>query len=117
MKPPRWTAEQWGRWNGVLLAREMNRCACCGAMLRGRVERHHRQRRAIGGDRLSNLICLLPEHHAAVHAHPEDSREKGLIVSSYAEDPAAAPLLLWGTTWVRLTDNPDMYRVVYSPAL
>lgn len=114
--PPRWTADQWEANNPRLLARDQFRCCCCGVPLRGRVERHHRQRRRVGGDRFSNLICLLPEHHAAAHANPVESRRTGLIVSAYEEFPNRVPLLLWGTHWVTLQDTPHYTVLPSAPA-
>lgn len=97
------TPEEWDQATLLLWARCRDRCEACGQPLGGRMERHHRQRRAVGGDRLSNLVALHPQPgcHADVHAHPEKSRERGLIVSSYAPDPALVPLVLPdGTAWL-----------------
>lgn len=55
-------------------------------------ERHHRQRRQVGGDRLANVILLHPACHQYVTEHPDEAMAFGLIVSSYAEDPAAVPM-------------------------
>lgn len=57
------------------------------------LEYHHRQARAMGGskrplDVAANLLHLHRGCHAYVHAHPEWSRERGYIVSQYAETPA-----------------------------
>jgi hypothetical protein len=67
-------------------------------------ERHHRQRREVGGDRLSNLLLLHPNCHALVHAHPEESRDKGWIVSAFARDPAIVPVAVGGA-WYWLDDH------------
>jgi hypothetical protein len=99
---PRWTAEQWEQANAQLMARCGGRCECCGEPLTA-VERHHRKRRRDGGDRLSNVLMLLPEHHARWTVQPERARELGLIVS-VSEEPDEIPLLWRGTSW-RLLDD------------
>ena len=72
--------------------------------LGGRAERHHRQRRAVGGDRLCNLLLVLPEHHTDIHRAPERSRTNGWIVSAYEPDPAVVPVLM-GDHWWYLDDD------------
>lgn len=102
----RWTTIEWHEATLTLLLRAGHRCEACGVRLTGQdeVARHHRQRRAVGGDRLSNLVVVHGECHRKVHAHPELARQTGLIVSSYVTDPASAPLQQWGRTWVLLDD-------------
>lgn len=87
----------------LLQARSSLRCECCGQPLRGRVERHHRARRRDGGDRLANLVYLLPEHHAWWTDHPEEARARGLVVSAW-RDPAGVAVLT-GRGWVYLDDR------------
>jgi hypothetical protein len=64
------------------------------------LERHHRQKRITGGDRLANIVALHTACHAWVHAHPAEARESGLIVSSYAADPSEVPVMIGGTLWL-----------------
>lgn len=98
---PRWTAEDWANANPLLMARSNGCCEHCGRPLNGRVERHHRQRRQVGGDRLSNILMLLPEHHAYLTEHPEEARANGWVVSSHGPDGAPDP----ATVPVRLPDG------------
>jgi hypothetical protein len=58
------------------------------------VERAHRQRRTVGGDRLANILMLCPMCHAWSHAHPTEAMERGLIVSAFAVDPADVPVTM-----------------------
>ena len=105
---PRWTAEQWEDATPVLLHRQGGRCARCGQPLTDRVERHHRQRREVGGDRYANLLALHPSCHAWAHAHPEEARANGWIVSAHAPDPATVAVYLPGLTgwaWWYLDDR------------
>lgn len=69
------------------------------------MERHHRQRRRDGGDRLSNLLAVLPECHGEIHSHPALAREHGWIVSAFAADPARVEVLQWGEQRVTFTDD------------
>lgn len=87
----------------LLQARAGGRCECCGELLLGRCERHHRMRRRDGGDRLANLLVLLPACHAHWTAHPDEARLRGIIVPTYSS-PEAAPVLWRGSSWLRLTD-------------
>lgn len=96
----------------LLQARARGRCDCCGKPLDGRCERHHRMRRRDGGDRLSNLLVLRPECHHYWTAHPEEARERGLIVSALGGlDPAAEPVLLHGLRRVLLGDGGEVVEV------
>lgn len=83
----------------MLWTRCHSRCEVCDRMLIGSAERHHRQRREVGGDRYANLILIHPECHTWVHAHPYEAREKGWIVSAYA-DPLSVPVFSLGRWWV-----------------
>jgi len=101
VKPERWTFVEWEAATRTLLQRARNKCECCGRVLHGRAERHHRQRRGVGGDSLDNLVLVHVGCHAWAHAHPEEARADGLIVSSYGSF-ADTPLHQWGTRWVML---------------
>ena len=68
-------------------------------------ERHHRQRRQVGGDRLSNLLALHSLCHRYITEHPTEAEANGWIVSSHgpggvAPDPAAAPVRIRGALWL-----------------
>jgi hypothetical protein len=94
----------WEHLNGVLFARAAGRCEQCGEALTGDVERAHRQRRRDGGDRASNVLLVHAACHRWQHAHPQDAQRWGWQVSSYAGDPAAVPVRLWGGASVLLDD-------------
>jgi 5-methylcytosine-specific restriction endonuclease McrA len=102
----RWAADEWHEATLTLLLRAGHLCEACGVRLVNgdEVARHHRQRRAVGGDRLSNVVVLHGECHRSVHSHPELARRTGLIVSSYVTEPETVPLQQWGRRWVRLDD-------------
>jgi len=113
---PRWVADEWEEASAALLHRSKGRCEHCGKDLLGRAERHHRMRRRDGGDRLSNLLLVLPEHHTDIHREPSRSMAYGWIVPAVAlsvvlandlvvpcEDPATVPVLL-GDRWWLLDD-------------
>ncbi len=106
-RPPRWNSVEWDAASMTLWARARDLCEApvCGKPLNGTMERHHRQRRAIGGDRLSNLLALHPGCHQWITEHPAEARDAGVIVSAYAPDPAAVPLLTPDGTYVLLTDD------------
>ena len=112
--PPRWTQAEWDEATLVLWQRAQDRCEHCGKPLRGRMSRHHRQRRAVGGDRYANLLVLLPACHGDIHASPASSRDNGWIVSAFVDDPADIPVLLWGGRTVRLDDDGNAV-VVHMP--
>jgi HNH endonuclease len=100
----RWSADQWMHATLTLNMRQRGRCPACGRSLDNDVARHHRQRRRDGGDTLSNLVMLHTACHRWVHAHPEEARELGLIVS-FAGAPLNAPLYVRGRGWVLLDDE------------
>lgn len=102
---PQWTAEDWETANPLLLTRCAGRCEKCGHDLGNTMERHHRQRREVGGDRLANLVALHPACHQWVHAHPEEARANGWIVSAHDPDPAAVPVRIGGWLWVLRDDG------------
>lgn len=102
---PRWDAEQWSGGRDAVLARAAWRCECCGEdLLYAGVEIHHRVRRRDGGDRLSNLLALIPEHHTRWTANPAEAIARGIIVPTHAE-PDSVPVLWRGTSWSILTDD------------
>ena len=102
--PQRWAPEEWDTATDALMQRDGGRCLWCGKMLDNRGERHHRQRRRDGGDRLSNLVMLHPEHHREVHAHPEEARRRGFIVA-FASDPLIVPIEAKGGRTFLLMDD------------
>lgn len=117
--PRRRTAPQedrawWEGANTALFVRSGGCCEHCGQPLNGRVERHHRQRRQVGGDRLANLLYLLPEHHAWITEHPAEALDAGWIVSTHGPDgppdPATVPVRLPSGLWL-LDDDGGMDRV------
>ena len=110
---PRGDADWWAWANPLLLARCRDRCDRCGQPLAGQMERHHRQRREVGGDRLANLLALHPRCHAYITEHPEEARANGWIVSAHAPDPSTVPVRLsvgGGLLW--LLDDDGGRRVV-----
>lgn len=106
---PQWTAAQWVEADQALVARSGGRCECCGRRLDpgDRWERHHRQRRQVGGDRLANLLRLRGRCHRYWTEHPRLAMDRGLIVSAHAADPATVPVLTVGVVarWVLLNDE------------
>jgi hypothetical protein len=85
------------------MARDDYRCFRCGVLLAhvwAGYSCHHRQTRAVGPDTPDNRIMLCgsgssPHCHQYVHAHPEESRDNGWIVSRHADDPGAVPVRHW----------------------
>jgi hypothetical protein len=78
----------------VVRQRDEGHCMRCGVMVGANGELHHRRRRGTGEDphSLANVITLCggPAHagcHQWVHAHPNEAREGGFIVSTYPEIP------------------------------
>jgi len=61
---------------------------------------HHRMRRRDGGHDMWNLVLLDRACHSWVHAHPEESREQGFIISAYMDvnEARAVPLVNWKGT-------------------
>lgn len=107
--------EWWSTANMLLALRSGERCEHCGVLLNGRAERHHRQRRQVGGDRLSNLLLLLPEHHTWITEHPAEALEAGWIVSTYGPDgtpdPATVPVRIAGQFLWLLDDHGGKERL------
>lgn len=107
---PQEDAAWWEAANVALFARSGGLCEHCGTPLNGRVERHHRQRRQVGGDRLSNLLYLLPEHHTYITEHPTEAMANGFIVSTHgpggvAPNPEEVPVRLFGRMLWLLDDH------------
>ena len=79
----------WERQNGL--------CArCFDPMQADRWEAHHRVRRAVLGWCPCNIVGLHPRCHTqgplAVHDHPADARDRGLIVSPFDGQPQLVQL-------------------------
>lgn len=108
---PRWTMEEWQHATMALLARCGSRCERCGHPLGNELERHHRQRREVGGDRLCNLMALHSACHKQITEHPEEAREQGWIVSANgliggAPNPETVPVRLPdGYLWLLRDDG------------
>jgi hypothetical protein len=92
-KPFRMSADEWQTARVELAIRSRGRCECCGVPLRGRAQAHHRKLKSRGGgDEMENLLYVLPEHHALIHANPAWAAAHGYMVSSMW-DPAEVPVL------------------------
>lgn len=105
VKRPKFTPVQWEEATMLLWARCRDRCEWCGQPLNGEMVRHHRMRRAVGGDRLANLVALHDRCHKTIHAEPEVATMTGHIISSYHQNLAAVPIRLPdGRAWL-LHDN------------
>lgn len=106
---PEFTRAEWDAATMTLWHRSLGRCECgCGRPIAENAERHHRQRRAVGGDRLSNLVLLLPACHTRVHREPEWARTLGLIIAANTvptPDPTAVPLTVEGRRWLLRDDG------------
>lgn len=111
---PRWTPEDWTVATVNLLSRDHGSCPRCGDRIRDKAERHHRQRRTVGGDRYANLLLLHPACHQWITEHPTEARERGWIVSAHGADPADVPVVFTGTpvpsVWL-LADDGTRERV------
>lgn len=107
---PQADAEWWAEATMLLLGRSGSRCERCGKPLAGAMERHHRQRRRDGGDRLSNLLALHPSCHQWITEHPAEAREHGWIVSASNPDPSRMPVMIAGGWWL-LDDLGGKIRV------
>ena len=82
-------------------------CVRCGGQ---DTDTHHRQRRAVGGHWVYNMIRLCRICHGYVHANPAAAREVGWIVGTWVKDPGAVPMQKWtgrefGLQWCRLDDD------------
>lgn len=103
---PRFDTAQWDEASMLLAARCRMLCEICGD--ERPTERHHRQRRRDGGDRLANLLFLCTECHRRITDRPESetqARELGYIVRALGlAQPEDLPVFQWGSTWVLLDD-------------
>lgn len=102
---PREGAEWWAEATMALLRRCGYLCERCSQPLGNNLERHHRQRREVGGDRLANLLALHSECHRYITEHPEEAEANGWIVSTHgpggvAPDPAGAKVRIRGFWWL-----------------
>ena len=104
---PRWTAAEWDTNGRLLEARAAGQCEWCLDLLGGRVERHHRQRRRDGGDRLANLVLVHAHCHRHITEHPREATATGHIVRT-GHDPAEIPILIG--RWVFLDDTRAVYN-------
>lgn len=98
----------WWLWvaTPALVDRSHARCEVGGCDLNSTgMERHHRQRRRDGGDRLANVLAVCPRHHQWVTEHPEQARENGWIVSAYEPDPGTVPVRIGGYWWTLRDDG------------
>lgn len=102
---PRWSWDEWQDANVRLEVRCGNLCERCGKQ--PPTERHHRQRRRDGGDRLSNILALCTDCHRHVTEHPKEARIAGYIVS-VNRDPAEIPVLWRAREWYTLWDSGTM---------
>lgn len=93
---------EWDEANQRLFVRAEGGCEICGRS--DAIERHHRKRRTDGGDRLSNVVWLCPDHHRYVTEHPSEARRYGWIVS-VSRDPLEVPFLWRRREWVYLDDE------------
>ena len=90
-------------------------CVRCGHSLAvSSGSRHHRQRRAVGGHHVANLVLLCGSGstlcHGWVHANPAAARAAGWIVATWVKDPGDVPVQKWtgqefGLQWCRLDDD------------
>ncbi len=74
------------RVRAVVRERDGGHCLRCGAG--GGLEQHHRRRRGVRDGyqhAFENVISLCGECHRWVHAHPQQAREGGFIVSAHVE--------------------------------
>lgn len=103
---PEESTEWWVQATHALAVRSTGRtggpqCERCGRPLTAgvRAERHHRQRRRDGGDRLANLLLLCNSAPARCHQHvtehPREAVANGWIVPATGDaDPATVPVRL-----------------------
>lgn len=97
---PRFSTDDWEAATLSMLRRSGMRCEWCDRALGNQMERHHRIRRRDGGDRLSNLVALHTACHQYVHAHPDEARDRGFIVSALSDvDPQDVGVTIAGRTW------------------
>lgn len=101
---PRGDATWWAEATVTLLVRCGYLCEKCGHPLGNNLERHHRQRREVGGDRLSNLLALHSTCHQYITEHPAEAQANGWVVSTHGPDgppdPALAKVRIRGFWWL-----------------
>lgn len=106
----------WDAATVTLYARFRGICECCGDRCDvGQVERHHRQRRRDGGDRISNILMLRPGCHKHWTEHPAEAISRGIIVPTW-KDPASVPVLWRGREWSMLDDHGSRLTMTDVPA-
>jgi hypothetical protein len=76
----------------VIWERSFGRCELCErALTFDSMQGHHRRTRRVGPDCPCNALALCPScHHERVHAHPEESRGEGWIVSKFDQPTGKA---------------------------
>lgn len=95
----------------AVIARDKDRCLCCGA--KG-TEIQHRVRRREGGHAMGNLMRICATCHRRVHSVPQWATAKGYTVSAVQDiDPASVPLWTF-SGWMLLRD--DGTTQVIAPA-
>lgn len=101
---PQHGADWWTDATMSLMARCGYLCERCNQPLGDNLERHHRQRRQVGGDRLSNLLALHSLCHRYITEHPTEAEANGWIVSTHGPDgppdPALAKVRIRGLWWL-----------------
>lgn len=76
---------------------------------------HHRQRRREGGHALCNVVRLCRTCHSWAHAHPEEARKTGFIVSLYEDDVTSVPIkAFWG--WGAIHPDGSIWPLAAPPA-
>lgn len=78
--------------------RDEQKCTRCGVWIEGNGSRHHRQRRAVGGHTLPNLILLCGSGttgcHNWVHSNPALAKISGYIVATWVTDVSSVPVMV-----------------------
>lgn len=98
----------------LLAARSSYKCELRGAFCMGdATDAHHRQRRGIGDDSISNAVHACRTCHAYAHAHPAMARDAGWIVSAWGK-PAEVPVRRRGR-WVLLTPDGHLEPTTERP--
>jgi hypothetical protein len=92
--------------NGMIDARDQQKCVRCGVTIWVGASRHHRKFRSRrGGDEVSNAVLLCGSGttgcHGWVHANPISARMVGLALESW-EDPHLVPIrhAIHGLVWL-----------------
>lgn len=106
---PQEDAAWWDWATMAILTRCAYTCERCNRPLGDNLERHHRQRRQVGGDRLSNLLALHSLCHRYITENPTEAEANGWIVSTHgpdgAPDPALARVRIRGVWWLLSDDG------------